>query len=205
MKTLRFQLRFLVFLALISAVWTSSMKGEVSVYQVGNGKPLVVFLGGSEGGYPHISFLADAFVESNITVAEIGYFGLPNTPKHLNEISVDAITSKIEKLSEKHSCVGVLGLSKRAELALVLASYKDVSDVTVALAPPNVVWQSSKTSPSKVSSWTLGGKQMPFIPYKSFSWAAISAALNVDEALALHQKSLKNTEAADRATYQLKK
>ena len=32
MKTLRFQLRFLVFLALISAVWTSSMKGEVSVY-----------------------------------------------------------------------------------------------------------------------------------------------------------------------------
>ena len=57
MKTLRFQLRFLVFLALISAVWTSSMKGEVSVNQVGNGKPLVVFLGGSEGGYPHISFL----------------------------------------------------------------------------------------------------------------------------------------------------
>lgn len=165
----------------------------------------MVFLGGSEGGYPHISFLADTFVESNITVAEIGYFGLPNTPKHLNEISVDAITSKIEKLSEKHSCVGVLGLSKGAELALVLASYKDVSDVTVALAPPNVVWQSSKTSPSKVSSWTLGGKQMPFIPYKSFSWAAISAALNVDEALALHQKSLKNTEAADRATYQLKK
>jgi hypothetical protein len=179
--------------------WASSMKGEVSAYQVGNGKPLIIFLGGSEGGYPHISFLVDAFVASDISVAEIGYFGLPNTPKYLSEISVEAVAYKIEELSNNHSCVGLLGLSKGAELALVLASYKDISDVTVALAPSNVVWQSSKASLLKASSWTLRGKQMPYVPYKSFSWAAVSAALNVNDALALHKRSLRNTEAVDKA------
>jgi esterase/lipase len=187
------------FLTLACVAFAPAARGEVSVFQVGKGKPLIVFLGGSEGGYPHIPFLVDEFVASDISVAEIGYFGLPETPKHLSEISIDAIAAKIEKLSENHSCVGILGLSKGAELALVLAAYKNVSDVTVALAPSSVVWQSSKASLSKASSWTLNGKQMPYVPYKSFSWAAVSAVLNVNGALALHEKSLTDTEAAKRA------
>lgn len=169
---------------------THSIKKEVSTYQVGEGASLVVLLGGSEGGYPHVPHLVKRLVENDFSVAEIAYFGLPEGPKHLSEINVDAVSAEIQALGESYSCVGVLGASKGAELALVLASYKSVSDATVAVTAPHVVWQSSKISLLKASSWTIDGEPMPFVPYDTYSLAAVSAALDVRKALNLHMRSL---------------
>lgn len=187
-----------VFLSIVASCSPSETK-DVSVYQVGSGEPLIVMLGGSEGGYPHISFLVDEFVASGMSVAEIAYFGLPDGPKYLSEISVDAVAAEIQALSAQHSCVGVLGISKGAELALILASYKNISDVTVATAPSSVVWQSSKTTIFSASSWVLDGDPMPYVPYRTFSWAALSAAWDVNSALDVHLNGLANTSAVGQA------
>lgn len=156
-------------------------------------------LGGSEGSFPHISFLVDKFVANGMSVAKIAYFGFPNGPKDLSEINVDAIANAIDALGAEHSCVGILGISKGAELALILASYKNISDVTVAVVPSHIAWQSSKTSVFGASSWVLDGEPMPYVPYKTFSWAALSAAWDVNRSLDLHLKSLENASAVEAA------
>jgi dienelactone hydrolase len=172
---------------------------EVAHYKIGDDVPLVVLLGGSEGGYPHIPFLIEKFRSRGISVAEIAYFGLPNGPKYLQEINIDSVAAEIGELSQRHSCIGVLGISKGAELALLLAAYQPVSDATVAMVPSHVVWQSSRVAIRNTSSWAFQGTPLDFVPYNTLSVKALLAALDYEEALPLHMAALENAEAAQNA------
>jgi esterase/lipase len=161
--------------------------------------PLVVILGGSEGGYPHVPLLIREFRSRGISVAEVAYFDFPNGPRHLQEISIDAVSERIAALGQPHNCIGILGISKGAELALLLAAYQPVSDVTVAMVPSNVVWQSSRISLRNTSSWTIGGRSLDFVPYKTLSIMAVRAAMDYNKALPLHMAALGNTKAVQGA------
>lgn len=172
---------------------------EVAHYKIGDDAPLIVLLGGSEGGYPHIPFLIEEFRSRKISVAEIAYFGLPNGPKHLQEIDIDSVAAEINELSQDHSCIGVLGISKGAELALLLAAYQPVSDVTVAMVPSHVAWQSSRLSIRNTSSWVRQGAPLDFVPYNTFSLTALRAGLDYEKALPLHMAALENAEAVQSA------
>ena len=172
----------------------SETSQAVSCYKFGNEGPLIVVLGGSEGGYPEIPYLRDALRSRDFSVAEVAYFGYPNGPKHLQEISIENVSKKITDVSYGHDCVGIFGVSKGAELALVLAAYQPVSDLTVAMVPSNVVWQSSRISLRNTSSWTLGGKPLDFLKYDTFSIEAIREALDVNDALALHMSAIEGAK-----------
>jgi len=67
------------------------------------------------------------------------------------------------------SGVVILGASRGAELALLLASIKPQIKGVIALSPSSVVWFGlPKELPIlPCSSWTLGGKPVPFMPYDS--------------------------------------
>lgn len=184
---------------------SSTISNEVSIKQYGSGKSLIVLLGGSEGGHLGNSTLRSKLISNGFSVAEIAYFGFAGGPKNLSEINVNAVSGAVTKLQKDRSCVGILGVSKGAELALVLASHKNISSATVAVTPSNVVWQSSKASLAKDSSWLLDGKPMSFVPYQVFSRNGIAAALDYNKALPLHLEALKNKPAAQKASIKVER
>jgi esterase/lipase len=190
----------LVALALGLACCQETENEEVSHQKQGDDAPVVVVLGGSEGGYPSVPVLMQRLRSADISVAQIAYFGFPDGPAHLQEISIDAVSDEISALSQGHTCIGLIGISKGAELALLLAAHRPVSDVTIAVVPSHVSWQSPRLSLRNTASWTLDGEPVPFVPYSTISLSAVRAAFDYDTALPLHQSALEDEEAVRRAS-----
>ncbi len=134
-------------------------------------RPLIVGLGGAEGGNSwtrkHWQSQRERFEQQGYAFLALGYFGLPNTPEHLDRIALEGVYDAIGQAQANPAvnaqCVIVLGGSKDAELALVLASrYPDI-DAVVALAPGDTVFP-GHTRAMTTSSWSHHGQQLPFAP-----------------------------------------
>ncbi len=171
----------------------------VSVEVTGEGQALVVVLGGSEGGMPRYPALTSALHAKRLRVVHLGYFGFSGGPRHLSEIDLDPIAQAIRAQAPDRACIGVIGVSKGAELALMLAAHRDLSAATVAVVPSHVVWQSSKVALTARSSWVMDGQPVPFVPYTMLSRHALAAARDPNQAMPLHQQALRNSRAVDRA------
>jgi uncharacterized protein len=132
-----------------------------------------VFLGGSFGGIPEGP--ARKLAASGVSAFALGYFGFPGLPAGLVEIPLEYLQTGIEWFRDVHAgqhAIGVMGFSKGAELALVLAAEMGAAiDRTVAVAPSHVVWLGLNPPgldpldrPSDHSSWSLRGAPLPFLP-----------------------------------------
>lgn len=136
-----------------------------------NNQPLIVGLGGSEGGNAWASnywkATRDKFISKGYAFLAIGYFGIKGTPEKLDRISIDRIHDAIVEATKnpkvnKHK-IAVIGGSRGADLALLLASYyKDIKCV-VGLLPSHVVFPANANDFS-TSAWTFKGKQLSFVP-----------------------------------------
>lgn len=153
-------------------------------YSNGANKPLIVGFGGSEGGNAWSSDYweeqRNRFKEQGFSFLAIGYFGMEGTPNKLDRISLDAIHDEIQKYAADDKingeCIALIGGSKGAELVLALASnYKDYKAV-VGLVPGNAIFPSI-TDAMITSSFTLNGKQLPFVPVP---WSAAPSLLSGD-------------------------
>ncbi len=178
MKTTKTKQLFL-FLALnliaISAFAQDTLKVknvEAILYTgIGKNQPLVVGLGGSEGGNAWTSSYwqktRDEFLTKGYAFLAIGYFGSKGTPKILNKIAIDEVYGAIAaaKMNKKinPNKVAVIGGSRGADLALLLGSYyKDIS-LVVGMSSSHAVFP-GHTQEFTTSCWTFGGKELPFIP-----------------------------------------
>ncbi len=144
-----------------------------AILYTGNSKsqPLVVGLGGSEGGNAWASDrwkkTRDTFLEKGYAFLAIGYFGCEGTPAILDKIAIDDIYAAIQaaKMNNKIDSkkVAIIGGSRGADLALLLGSYyKDINAV-VAMSPSHAVFP-GHTQEFITSCWTFNGKELPFIP-----------------------------------------
>ena len=130
--------------------------------------PAVIVLGGSEGG---INREAAALLASHgFAALALAYFGIDPLPERLDRIPVETVDRAVDWLRAQPSVDGakiaVFGGSKGAELALVAASRNPAIRAVVAYAPSSVVFQSITNGKGGVtSSWTAGGKELPFAPY----------------------------------------
>lgn len=134
-------------------------------------QPLLVGLGGSEGGN---SWASDAwapqrerFLSQGYAMLTLGYFGSPDTPERLDRISLDAVMDAIDRAAADPRidgrCVVLLGGSKGAELALSLASREPEIRGVVALVPGDGVF-AGLTDALTTSSWTWRNEPLPFLP-----------------------------------------
>ena len=135
----------------------------------------IIVLNGSSGGKS--DFMAKKINEMGNPVLSLAYFdrkGDGTIPKSLENIPLEYITkAKLWLMKQKNTRndgVIIYGLSKGAELALVLASYDTDYKGVIATAPSAVVWsgipKGVKDDYSKASSsWSLNGKPLHFIPY----------------------------------------
>ena len=170
----------------------------------GSSPTIVAVLGGSEGGYPTLRYpIVKDLLSAGHNVASIAYHGAPGTPKHLSEVSIDAVSARIEALSESagvsKGCVGILGISKGGELTLLLASLSDVGDAHVAMTPSDVVWQASNPTLLRRSSWTHLGQPLPFVSYPWFSRATMKALLDLRQSNDLHALAMRKAKNLNEA------
>jgi dienelactone hydrolase len=135
----------------------------------GGSDSFAVVLGGSMGGIPEP--LAGRVAACGITALALGYFGAPGLPSALVEIPLELPERGIEVFRDRYAPgrhVGLVGTSKGAELALLLASQlRDAIGPTVAVSPSCVAWYGldlSDLSSMRRSSWTRDGAPWPFLP-----------------------------------------
>ncbi|WP_246106944.1 acyl-CoA thioesterase/BAAT N-terminal domain-containing protein [Pseudonocardia kunmingensis] len=132
--------------------------------------PGVLLLGGAEGGRPDPAYAA-LLANQGFAVLGLAYFGEPRLPTTLTRVPVEYGLSAARWLAERPEVtgprVGVIGSSRGAEYALLLASSEpDRFGAVVAHAPSDVVWPAPATVPGarRVSSWTREGEDVPFLP-----------------------------------------
>jgi dienelactone hydrolase len=162
----------------------------------------VLVLGGSDGGIP--SRRAKIIAENGFPTLALAYFKTKRTPEYLDMIPLEYFDKPIEWLIKNEYTQGgkiiVIGESKGAELALLLASRKPEISGVVAFVPSAVVFQGMpKVFWPPRSSWSSMGKQVPFVP---FNLNNLSDKNNV---LSIHRNSLKQQEAVKKASIPVNK
>lgn len=104
------------------------------------------------------------------------WFGGVGQPPGICEIPLETFTAAIDWLVEQGSQrVSIVGLSKGAEAALLVAVHDARVDAVVAIAPSSVTWANVGPGHDGVdypyrSSWSWVGRPLPFVPYDE-SWA----------------------------------
>lgn len=174
-------MKFIMPLSLVGVLAACSNDAQPDVkkqfIQEGQPRPLVVVLGGSEGGNtlsaPHWRPFLDGFNDIGVSVAAMGYYGTQNTPSSAAELSLNKIADRIITLTKDpmidEKCVAVYGFSKGAELALLLGAHFDEINHVVSVMPSHVSWNAVKTLSSR-PSWSLNGAPLDYIDAPLLSW-----------------------------------
>jgi uncharacterized protein len=104
------------------------------------------------------------------------WFGGDDQPPGICEVPIETFTRALDLLQQRApgARLGIVGISKAAEAALLTASLDDRVDAVVALAPSHVVWANVGPGPDGAtypyrSSWAWRGEPLPFVPYDE-SW-----------------------------------
>ncbi|MGH7838798.1 MAG: acyl-CoA thioester hydrolase/BAAT C-terminal domain-containing protein, partial [Candidatus Binataceae bacterium] len=131
--------------------------------------PVVIVLSGSGGGFD----LDKAAVLSRhgFATLALAYFGIPPLPAWLHRIPFEYFEAAFAWLAAQPEIdcrrMGVLGVSRGAELALLLgATFPQIRSVA-AFAPSHVAWAAGgreKESGEIIPVWTYRGKPVPFAP-----------------------------------------
>jgi dienelactone hydrolase len=167
--------------------------------------PVVIVLSGSGGGFD----LDKAAVLSRhgFATLALAYFGVPPLPTWLNRIPLEYFEAAFSWLSSQPEVdserIGILAVSKGAELALVLGSMFPQIRAVVAYAPSSVAWAASgrdKATGEIIPSWTHEREPIPFapLPLRRFMFrSAIPVALLKKPVMFrnLFRSGLRNTKA----------
>jgi dienelactone hydrolase len=177
--------------------------------------PVVIVLGGSGGGFD----LDKAAVLSRhgFATLALAYFGTPPLPAWLHRVPLDYFEAAFAWLAAQPEIdmhrVGVLGVSRGAELALLLgATFPQIHSV-VAYAPSSVAWAAAgrdKATGEIIPSWTWRGKPVPFapLPLRAFKLRSAIPVVLLRRPVVfrnLFRAGLRNRAAVERAAIPIEK
>ncbi len=147
--------------------------------------PTVIVLSGTGGGFD----LDKAAVLSRhgFATLALAYFGIPPLPTWLNRIPLEYFEAALGWLKAQPEIdalrIGVLGISRGAELALLLGTRFPEVHAVAAYAPSSVAWAAGgrdKVTGEIIPSWTWQGSPVRFapLPLRGFMWrSAIPVAV----------------------------
>lgn len=152
----------------------------------------ILVLGGSEGGKDGVRELAKPVAEQGFAVLALSYFGEDGLPANLEEIPVEYFQKGIDWLEKQPSVdekrIGVYGVSKGAEAALLVAAHEKRLRAVAASVPSHVVWQNINLQEfTPRPSWSLNGQPLAFVPY-DYSKGFVSVFALYDGALKLQER-----------------
>lgn len=134
-------------------------------------RPTVLLLGGSEGGLGlGATRMAKALQASGFDVLHLSFFGAPGQPRQLVDVPLETFAKAVAWLRARPGGrgagpVAMVGGSKGAEAALLVASRLPAIKAVVAGMPSSVVWPGISYTPEMKASWTADGRPLPFLPY----------------------------------------
>lgn len=171
-------------------------------------QPLIVGLGGSEGGNAWASNYwkntRDEFIKKGYAFLAVGYFKAKGTPDTLDRISIEQLHNAIIEAAKNprinKSKIAIIGGSRGGDLALLIGSYYNDIKAVVAIVPSHVAFPGN-TDHFSTSSWTYKGKELPFVPV---SEEAVPALITHDLRSAF-EIMLKDTAAEQKAIIHVEK
>lgn len=128
-----------------------------------NSLPVIITLSGSNGGLSESR--AKLLASNGFAVLSLGYFGVDGLPSNLQEIPLEYFETAFAWLKEQpnidSSHVGLYGVSRGAELSLILGSFFPSSvQAIAAIVPSSVVYGGLSETP--VNAWVYEGQ--PILP-----------------------------------------
>jgi dienelactone hydrolase len=177
--------------------------------------PVVIVLSGSGGGFD----LDKAAVLSRhgFATLALAYFGIAPLPTWLHRVPLEYFEAALSWLSAQPEIdserVGILAVSRGAELALLLGSTLPGVRTIVAYAPSSVAWAASgrdKSTGEIIPCWTWRGKPVPFapLPLRGFMWRSAFPVVALKRPVmfrSLFRAGLRNREAVERAAIPVEK
>lgn len=136
----------------------------------------ILIVGGSEGGLGMgTTRMARALQADGFSVLHISFFRAPGQSEALQRVPLERFATGIAWLQRQPMVdkrrIGLIGGSKGAEAVLLVASRNPTVRVVVAGMPSSVVWPAFawQSGPVEGSSWTIGGKDLPPLPYGQYT------------------------------------
>ncbi len=181
-----FGLRPAVLFVLLSLVLTAALQAKhVERFEVREGGlvanlwlpagegpfPGVLLLGGSGGGIDWQDHVGEQLAGRGFVALALAYFGLPSLADELERIPLEYVEHGLTYLRLDRRVdverIGVVGVSKGGELALLVASKRPELRAVVAFVPSGLVWQTVASGFPSTSSWSYRGAEVAFVPYGS--------------------------------------
>jgi dienelactone hydrolase len=145
---------------------STGLVGTLFVPGAARRTPAILVLGGSEGGNSAAD-VAAMLASRGYTTLSLAYFGLESLTRELDRIPLEYFTRAIDFLAGQPSvdstAIAVLGTSKGAEAALLVAARDPRLRAVVTYAPSSVAW-SCICGPAEHSSWAIDGADVPNVP-----------------------------------------
>jgi dienelactone hydrolase len=130
-------------------------------------RPAVIVLSGSTGALAWSSQIAALLARRGFAALALAYFDFDELPPQLVEIPLEYFVGACEWLiaqpGVRPDALGVVGISRGAELALTLGSRLPYVRSVVAYSPSSVVWSGLYGDrPADLPAWTTNGRSIPF-------------------------------------------
>jgi len=173
--------------------------------------PGIILLGGSDG--EPMKERSVLLASHGYAVLNLFYFGHGCLPKEFAEVPVEYLTNAVSWLQARERVdparIGVIGHSRGAEAALLMATLRPDVRAVVAVAPSSVIWPGPGASGYFHSAWSLQGQELPSVPVK-FSKGVGAFLKEITggapiEHRPLFEDALKNQRAVEQATIRVEK
>jgi uncharacterized protein len=140
-------------------------------------RPAVLMLGGSEGGISAGSQRTAAILQAEgFSVLSLSYHRAPGQPPHLELVPLENFAAALAWLRRQAEVdperIGVMGGSKGAEAALLVATRDPGIRAVVAGMPSSVAWQGASLDRDGEfdSSWSERGRPLAHLRYGRWKW-----------------------------------
>ena len=145
------------------------LKGTLFLPHKKLNQKVVICLSGSGGNLPHER--SAILASHGIASLSLGYFGHEGLPTYLSRVPLEYFEKVFEFLDKNpyinEKDIAILGSSRGAELALLLASrYTQIKSV-IAYTPSHTVWSGvGHYKEQNSSTWSYKNKELPFVKCK---------------------------------------
>lgn len=130
-------------------------------------RPAIIVLSGSDGGLASANIYGEPLAAEGFVVLCLAYFAMDGLHQTLSDIPLEYFGTAIDWLRAHPAVDGerlaILGHSRGGEAALIVGATFSSIGAVVANVPSHVAWQGITSDGRSVSSWTVGGRGLPYV------------------------------------------